>query len=51
MLPVPLLLLRLTGRAAVGGKGAAQSQLKFLTNTSSIPGLVANPTADTLVGS
>lgn len=51
MLPVPLLLLRLTGSAAVGRKGAAKRQPKFLTNTSPVPGPVANPTADTLVGS
>lgn len=51
MLPVPLLLSRLTQSTAVGGKGAAQRQPKFLTNASSVPGLVANPTADTLVGS
>lgn len=44
---MPLLLLGTVGSTA---RGAAQRQPMFLTNTSPVPGPVAIPTADTLVG-
>lgn len=47
---MPLLLLSLAESAAMGGKAAAQGWPTILTNTSPVPGPVAIPTADTLVG-